>query len=172
MKKVDGKPALYNYDWTVDFHPGFERYNMELDFWTRLDHDLYNWTYKFPVPLGTIFRIIFSILMMNHRNPVPISHNEHVAHLWWDKPQWVRYLLWRVRNPWEDLRKLYLGFGWAFYADKLWRVELINKHKTKLYIYAPYKIPLFPYFEKVIGSMELAVGFKKRGLFSISFARD
>lgn len=170
LERVEGKTARYDENWRCSYDPDFEYHGIELDFWAKLDTDLYNWTLKFPFPIGTFFRILFSILGMNHRNPVPISSSHHVAHLWWNRPQWQRYILWRVRNPWEDLRKLYLGFGWAFYSDKLWRFVIYESNKVTIDLFAPYKIPVFPHIELLLFDrwFEIDIGFKKRGCFSLS----
>jgi len=174
MKRIKGKTARYDEYWHCCYDPDFEDHGIELDFWSKLDTDVYNWTLKYPVPLGTVLRIGCCILNMNHRNPVPISSSEHVAYLWWSYPQWLRWVLWRtVRNPWEDLRKLYLGFGWAFYADKVWAVDLVNKRKKfRIRIYAPWKIPLFPQLDWYFWGMQLTTGWKKRGVLSLSFRRE
>ncbi len=182
FKRIDGKTERYRWenDDVARYEGEYRKDNTkELDWWERLDTDVFNWTFHFPgikdlirgyvcIPLGTIFRIIFCILGLNHRNPMPT----HLK-MWDDKPQWMRWLLWRVRNPWEDLRKLYLGFGWAFYTDKLWYLQSYKNDFTEFRIYAPWKIPLFPYFQKKLflfgREWDFRIGFKKRGLFSITF---
>lgn len=173
FKKIDGKPDRYNEDWTINYSWKYEFHGIEMTWWDKLDCDLYNFSLKLPQPLGFLFRFLMAILGSNHRHPMPMSKQEDVAYLWWDKPNWVRYLLWHYyRNPWADLRKLYLGFGWAFYADKVWYIPLITTKRIRFWIKAPWKIPLFPHFEWDNGTWEFDIGFKDRGIFSLSFRRS
>ena len=168
MKKIKGKPHRYNNGWSIKYDSRYSEYN----FWNTLDSDLYNETLNYPKPVGSILRFGLTLLSSNHQEPMPVGNNSHVMNLWSDKPSWFRYIMWRIRNPWEDLRKLYLGFGWAFYQDKLWYIPLIENDKVDLKIYAPWKVPLFPSFYLFHGNWEFFIGFKKRGMFSISIRRE
>lgn len=171
FKKIDGKTERYRWenDDVARYESEYRKDDTEeLGWWEKLDTRVFNWTFKFPIPIGTVLRIFFAFLNMNHRNPMP-TH----LRMWDDKPQWKRWLLWRMRNPWEDLRKFYLGFGWAFYTDRLWYLQPYKNGFTEFRVYAPWKIPIFPYFQKKLflfgREWDFRIGFKKRGLFSVTF---
>lgn len=169
FQKVNGKSYRYLPDWSVTYDSRYE----ELNFWNTLDADLYNRTLNYPKPIGTILRVLLAILLSNHQEPMPVGNNDHVMNLWRNKPNWFRYMMWRVRNPWEDLRKLYLGFGWAFYKGKLWYIPVIDNEYIRIRLYAPYKAPLFPeIYVFPFRKWEFFIGFKKRGMFSISLRND
>ena len=62
LERIEGKPDRYDENWVCSYDPDFEYHGIELDFWAKLDTDLYNWTLKWPIPIGTLFRLIFSVL--------------------------------------------------------------------------------------------------------------
>jgi hypothetical protein len=151
-----------------------------LHFWNRLDTDLVNATWKYPQPIGGIMRIGLALLGSNRVDPYPSGSRDKVRNWLSDYPRWVRYLAWHtIRNPWQDLLKYYLGFGYAFYNDRLW-IAYYGKHDTEVwkdliigfylakFNWCPVKIP-FPIIEirpqpDVKLPVRFVFGYKKRGL--------
>lgn len=169
MRKVHGKDNKYNDAGEVRVDPRYENPG----WWETLDTRLYNATLEQPWIVGAILRFLLALAGSNHQEPMPIGNNPHVTNLWADKPQWVRYILWRLRNPWEDMRKFYLGYGLAFYSDQLWVVDVADNKYTTTKIYAPWGAPVFPnIYVYLPANWEFFIGFKKRGMFSISLRKD
>ncbi len=169
MRRVHGKPHKYHSDGRARVDPRYPAPGK----WETFDTRLYNATLRYPWLVGAFLRLLLALLNSNHQEPMPIGNNDHVRNLWASRPAWARYLLWRLRNPWEDLRKCWLGFGRAFYGDRLWAIYVLASRRAEVTIFAPWRVPLFPAVTLYPGGQwEIFAGFKKRGLFSLSARRD
>lgn len=152
-------------------------YDNPESFWNTLDSRVVAWTYNIPIPvIGLILRIIYSIIpfpiigMSNRYEPMPIGNRPHVNNLWKNKSPWKRYILWRIRNPWEDARKFYLGFATCNDVKK----HQITDHFViwaPKFKWLPFRLPTFPYYKRVIFGFQLMIGWKSRGIVSITFRR-
>lgn len=151
----------------------YEYYTKEKaeSFWFTLDSRIVAWTYNIPY-FGVILRILYSIVGISNRyEPMPIANKERITYLWKDKADWKRYLLWRVRNPWEDLRKMYLGFS---YTEDVKEVFWTNHFRWWLakFSWCPFRIP-FPYFKvNDFFGIQIMIGWKSRGILSITIRRS
>lgn len=139
-----------------------DRYDMH-GFWRILDARLVAWTFqaKSLLGLGIVLRVLFALLGSNRYEPFPVGNRESVKNLYKDNPDWLRWIKWHLRNPWCDLRKFYMGFGYATYVEhqeKPWG----NVHWAKFSL-APFKIP-FPEYE----CRFCVVGWQQRGILSVS----
>lgn len=138
-------------------------------FWFTLDPKIVAWTYDIPY-LGVILRIIYSIIGISNRyEPMPIGNCDHVIRLWWDKPDWLRYLLWKVRNPWEDFRKMYLGFTYAEDVKQVYWAKHFCWWLAK-FKWCPFRIP-FPYYKRKLWGFQFMIGWKSRGILSLTIKR-
>jgi len=144
-------------------------YDNPESFWTTLDAKVVAWTYEFG-PSGILFRILYAILGISNRyEPMPIGNKSEINNLWSRWPPWIRYLLWRVRNPWEDLRKFYLGFAYA--RDiKTYQVSKHFKFWLARFRWIPFRIP-FPYYKKQ-NFLEIMIGWKSRGILSVTIRKN
>ena len=146
----------------------YTHYKNPESFWTTLDSNIVAWTYEFG-PSGVLMRILYSIIGCSNRyEPMPIGNRPGVYNLWQKWPPWIRYLLWRVRNPWEDLRKFYLGFACA---QKVESYQVTNNFKFWLatFPWVPFRIP-FPYYKRQ-NFLEIMIGWKSRGILSLTIRR-
>lgn len=144
----------------------YKHYSNPESFWFTLDSKVVDWTYS--IPLGVILRIIYSILGCSNRyEPMPIGNNPEIINLWKDKSDFTRYILWRIRNPFEDLRKFYLGFACANDVQSQQFTEHLKLWWAK-FDFLSFRIP-FPYYKRHFGNWRLMIGWKSRGIISISF---
>jgi hypothetical protein len=107
-------------------------------FWVTLDAKLVAATFRVPI-IGSLARVVLAgigpLLLVaalcafgwyglvafplawlgtNRYEPYPVGNNARVNNLWADRPDWLRWVYWHLRNPLVDLRKFYLlGFGYA-----------------------------------------------------------
>ncbi|MFW6177360.1 MAG: hypothetical protein ACOC43_03235 [Desulfohalobiaceae bacterium] len=147
----------------------YEVYDNPESFWTTLDSKLVAWSYYLPSILGSLARVALALLGSNRYEPMPIGNREHVNTLWAGKPGWYRWLRWHIRNPWEDLKRFYLGFGQA--EDVRWHG--ITEHFgfwLALFHFLPFRIP-FPYYKNKVWGWELMLGWKSRGVLSLTVRR-
>ena len=149
-------------DWRVWHDAAKNRYSEdyeELGFWHTLDSKIVALTFKIPV-LGVIPRIIFSIFT-NRYEPYPIANTDEITDLWQGGAAAWRWLKWHIRNPVVDLRKFYLGFGYAkdvkHISYKWGKVRWAKFYKI------PFRIP-FP----VLETKWFKLGWKQRGILSAS----
>lgn len=167
-------------DWKILWDGAKNRYPHPT-FWNTLDSKIVAYSFKLPFIFGTIVRILLSIIIVSNRfEPFPIGNNERITNLWSSYPDFIRYIMWKVRNPFEDLRKFYLGFGLALSVEEkiIWHKET-EKRKTKLSIWmpkfkeVPFRIPLFPYFKSSpkSGGFQIMLGWKSRGILSLTFRK-
>lgn len=146
----------------------YEVYDNPESFWTTLDSRIVAYTFNLPTIVGLPLRILYSIVGLSNRyEPMPIGNNERTNNLWKDKPDWLRYLLWKVRNPWEDLKKFYLGFANAESSDWYGLTDHFGFWLAK-FKYIPFRIP-FPYYKNEFDNgLELMLGWKSRGVLSFT----
>lgn len=139
-------------------------------FWFTLDPKVIAWTYNFR--FGVILRILYSLFGISNRyEPMPIGNRKRIVNLWKDKPNWVRYLLWRVRNPWEDFRKMYIGFSYAEDVKEVWWTKHFRWWIVK-FKNIPFKIP-FPYYKvNNFSGFQIMIGWKSRGILSFTVRRQ
>jgi hypothetical protein len=84
---------------------------------------------------------------------------------WKDKPQWMRYLLWYIRNPLHNFTFYVIGM-----ADKLY-----NRQPNRVFnIAAPYHkwnviLPFISYKGK---RFSWYIGWREKGNFGIKFSLD
>jgi hypothetical protein len=105
------------------------------------------WLYLLPVlPVAT-----------NRLEPMPAGGQ---AERWGEWPALVRWYLWHVRNPWEDLRKFYLGFG---YARRVTEQRLTAHLRIWWWGWLP-----FPYYKRRAGPVQFMLGWKSRGIISLT----
>lgn len=188
--RIEGKPRQ-NIDGKhekLEINPKYE----EEHFWNTLDTKLVNWTYDQPSIIGIPLRFLFAIIPpgTNRMAPYPTGSKDKVKNLWDDKPRWVRWLFWHLRNFMEDFRKYYLGFGKAFYEDRLWYAGFhVPKNSNPDSIWKEFALGVFlPKFKWLpfrvpFPTMELrpwpdakipirfVIGWKKRGILSITLTR-
>jgi len=108
----------------------------------------------------------FLPLMSNRLEPMPAGKNDK-KHMDW--PAWMRWYWWHIRNPGEDLKKYFLGFGGAKRVSHwdLWNNDW-NFFRFWLARFGGFPVPVpFPYFKHQKG-LELMWGWKSRGLLSIT----
>ena len=137
-------------------------------FWVTLDSKIVAWTYN--IPLGIIPRVIYSIIGLSNRHePMPIGNRKYINNLWKDKPSWIRYILWKIRNPWEDLKKFYLGFATA---EDVTYTQITDHFKIwwAKFSWCSFRVP-FPYFTWEGNYVELKIGWKSRGILSFTVRR-
>lgn len=146
-------------DWRVWLDAGKNRYQ-ERGIWRTLDARLVALTFKLGPVLGCLARLALAILGSNRFEPSPIGNREYVNDLWKNDPAWLRALKWHIpRNPWCDLRKFYLGFGYA--------LTVIHEPRNWGYIrwarfaWPRFRIP-FPVFTCRFGH----IGWEERGILS------
>ena len=149
-------------DWTVWYDANKNRYHDTyevLTFWHTLDAKAVAFTFKLPHILGTRLRILLALLGSNRFEPFPIANNDAITYKWENNPDWLRWLRWHIRNPWSDLRKFYLGFGYAVFAD--------NEQKGWGHIrWAHFKSLSFPIPFPVIETKWFKIGWKQRGILT------
>jgi len=131
----------------------------ELGFWHTLDSKVVALTFRVPI-LGAIPRIILALFGSNRYEPYPIA-NYDATQLWPGDPPWKQWIKWHLRNPWCDLRKFYLGFGYAL------EVEHVEKpwgwvHWARFAAF-PFALP-FPEWE----TRYFVVGWEQRGILNAS----
>ena len=155
-----------------------------------LDYNLVSWSFDRPKLLGFMLRLLFSSfglvayvainvaflpwwgwiallpllpLASNRLEPMPAGGK---SDLWKDKNKWVRWYLWHVRNPFEDLKKYYLGYG---YAEECVEQRLTENLKITWADFGKVKIP-FPYYrnDNVFGKLQVMIGWKARGIVSFT----
>lgn len=144
----------------------YEVYSEPESFWTILDPKVVAFTYKIPY-LGAVLRVGYSIIGISNRyEPMPIGNRPGITNLWKDKPAFIRYIMWRVRNPWEDARKFYLGFA---QAEKVDSIQVTKNFKIWLAKFKkiPFRLP-FPYYKVVNDWIDIRIGWKSRGIPSIT----
>ena len=158
--KIKGKDLS---DWRVWHDAAKNRYEDELSyfgFWQTFDSKLIAFTFKLPLFVGAPLRVIFSIIFCSNRyEPYPIGNNNYVNNLWKNKHPFIRWFLWHKRNPFCDLRKFYLGFGYAakvIHSPKKWGYVRWVK-----FSWIPFWIPFVDIKTKYID-----FGWQKRGILS------
>jgi len=83
------------------------------------------------------------------------------SYLWRGKSELYRYVRWHMRNPLPDLGSVYL-------AIKVNTNEVIIDNE---YIEVSLKNTIFPRYILHLGRLNLSIGWKRRGCFSISLKR-
>lgn len=189
-EKIDGK-TKFNIDGKHEkVRPKEDFRGDKGHFWNRFDTNLHNWTYDQPMIVGIILRLVFALLGSNRLDPYPSGNKAKVRNLWQDWPRPARWFMWHIRNFMQDFRKYYLGFASAFYTDRLhfagyhiakksrpssiWKELKIGFHMPK-FTWLPFPVP-FPIMEfrpwpDVLVPIRFVIGWKHRGLFSITLQR-
>ncbi len=132
-----------------------------------LDHYAVAATWQWPQPFGGLSRILLAIVIGSNRyEPMPAGGNWD---RWPDRRPWIRWILWHIRNFCEDLRKFYLGFGYAQQADpiqvtKHFRIWMARFERL------PWRLP-FPYYKYSNSWIEIMIGWKSRGIVSVTIRR-
>lgn len=153
-------------DWHMWHDATKDRYDEvyeELGFWRTLDSKAVALTFRWwsLLGLGVVLRVLFALLGSNRYEPFPIGNWKHFNTMWPDDPDWLRWLKWHLRNPWCDLRKFYLGFGYAMeveHVEKSWG----RVHWARFAVLS-FALP-FPEWK----TRYLEVGWEKRGILSAS----
>lgn len=149
-------------DWKTWCDAGKNRYQQH-GCWRTLDARLVAVTFRFWswLGLGVLLRLVLALLGSNRYEPFPIGNWPGHSTMWPDDSDWLRWVKWHLRNPWCDLRKFYMGFGYAVFV----------KHKRTSWGWVhwarfdplPFKIP-FPEWE----THYFVVGWEQRGILSAS----
>lgn len=125
----------------------------------RLDYRAVRATLRMPTAVAVPARVVLALLGSNRLEPMPAGGQ---SGRWGDWPDPIRYLLWHLRNPFEDLRKYSLGFGYADPGSI--REQRISEH-LRLWWWG--FLP-FPYYKRRIGRVQLMLGWKSRGIVSLT----
>jgi len=115
----------------------------------------------FYVNLWGFIALLLGVFGSNRYEPFPIGNWEESSTKWLGDPDWLRWVKWHLRNPLSDLRKFYLGFGYAVeveHAEKSWGRVHWAKFAT-----LPFAFP-FPELE----CRYFEIGWEQRGILSIS----